>query len=433
MPARRYRPPALTLDWPGRWEGEPGAPADLTCFSRSPAAACPSLPPDNRLLFADNLGAMLALLGSHAGRIDLIYADPPFLTERTYPVRVGAGEDSRRPATWRTEHGFADRWAGLPGYLSMLEPRLLAMYHLLAPTGTLYLHLDWHAAPYARLLLDQIFGRQSLVNEVIWAYHGPSPIRRAFNRKHDTLLVYAKSPQYYFDPDAVRVPYDPATVRTFRNSPKAGFGKVPDLERGKVPEDWWYFPVVARLHNERTGYPTQKPEALLKRVVLASCPPGGIVLDPFCGSGTSLAVACGAGRQAIGIDRSPLAFWTSYRRLLLLPEPPALSLWQDQPLPQGPRPIASLGESPQGGHVDLLGLRGGGRHAFPDDVVLWEASWQPAGSAVPSRFAHSRRWRSPDLPLRIAGIPAGTQHVEVRIVTLQGESGEASALVERRR
>ena len=430
MPGRRSRPSEPTLDWQGRWEAEPGAPTDLTCFSRSSAAARTHCLPDNRLLFSDNLGAMLALLGSHEGRIDLIYADPPFFTDRTYPVRVGAGEDSRHPDTWRTEHGFADRWEGLPDYLSMLEPRLLAMYHLLAPTGTLYLHLDWHAAPYARILLDQIFGREALLNEVIWAYHGPSPIRRAFNRKHDTILVYAKTPHYYFDPDAVRVPYDPTTVRTFRSSPRAGFGKVPDLERGKVPEDWWYFPVVARLHNERTGYPTQKPEALLKRIVLASCPPGGIVLDPFCGSGTALAVASRSGRQAIGVDRSPLAFWTSYRRLLLLPEPPALSLWQDRPLPQGPQPIARLGTSQEGTHVDLLGLRGGGGHAFPDEVVLWEACWQSTGCAAPTRIAHPRRWRSPDLPLRIASIPAGTQQVEVRIVTMRGEAGEAAALTD---
>jgi DNA modification methylase len=427
MAVRRSRPSAPVLDWPGRWEAGAHAPSRLTCFS--PASIAPA---DNRLIYGDNLGALLTLLESHEGRIDLIYADPPFLTDRSYPVRVGVGEDSRKPATWRTVKGFTDRWSGLPEYLSMLEPRLLAMYHLLAPTGTLYLHLDWHAAAYARLLLDQIFGREALLNEIIWAYHGPSPIRRAFNRKHDTLLVYARSPHYHFDPDAVRVPYDPTTLRTFRSSPHAGFGKVPNLERGKVPEDWWYFPVVARLHGERTGYPTQKPEALLERIVRASCPAGGIVLDPFCGSGTALTVACRTGRQAIGIDRSPLAFWTSYRRLSLLSQPPAISLWQDRPLPTGPKPIARLGSSGGKRVVDLVGLQGDGRLGFPGQVALWEAFWETRRAATPARIVQPRPWRAPDLPLRISGIADGAQRVMVRVVTLGGSVAEAGAIPERR-
>jgi adenine specific DNA methylase Mod len=176
------------------------------------------------------------------------------------------------------------------------------MHRLLAPTGTLYLHLDWHADHYARLLLDEIFGPERLLNEIVWVYHGPSPIRTAFNRKHDTILSYTKGAKYTFNVDAVRKPYNPNTVKTFESSPKAGFGKVPDLERGKVPEDWWYFPVVARLHRERTGYPTQKPEALLERILLASSNPGDLVADFFCGSGTAVAVAARLGRRFIAAD-----------------------------------------------------------------------------------------------------------------------------------
>ncbi len=172
------------------------------------------------------------------------------------------------------------------------------MHRLLTPDGTLYLHLDWHANSYARLLLDEIFGSDQMLNEIVWTYHGPSPIRTAFNRKHDTILAYVKGHDYTFNADAVREPYNPSTVQTFKASPKAGFGKVPNLERGKVPEDWWYFPVVARLHNERTGYPTQKPESLLDRIILASSNPGDIVADFFCGSGTTPAV-CRTARSKV--------------------------------------------------------------------------------------------------------------------------------------
>ncbi len=274
----------------------------------------PDTPAEDQLILGDNLAVMSALLPDYEGRIDLIYADPPFFTNRRYPVRVGRGEDSRRPQEWQLADGYADHWPNIEAYLDMLFPRLQLMHRLLAPHGTLYLHLDWHADHYARLLLDEIFGPDRLLNEIIWVYHGPSPIRSAFNRKHDTILVYTKSPTYTFNVDAVRVPYNPKTVKTFKSSPKAGFGKVPDLERGKVPEDWWYFPVVARLHSERTGYPTQKPEALLERIILASSNPGDLVADFFCGAGTASLVAARSGRRFIASDLSWRAVHTARTR-----------------------------------------------------------------------------------------------------------------------
>jgi len=276
----------------------------------------PDAAPSDRLFLGDNLAVMASLLPEYEGRIDLIYADPPFFTNRHYRARVGRGEDSRKPQEWQMAEGYPDHWEDLEAYLDMLYPRLALMHRLLSPTGTLYLHLDWHADAYARLLLDEIFGADRLLNEIIWTYHGPSPIRTAFNRKHDTILVYTKSENYTFNVDAVRQPYDPVTVKTFASSPKAGFGKVPNLERGKVPEDWWYFPVVARLHNERTGYPTQKPEALLARIILASSNPGEQVADFFCGSGTAAVVAARTGRRFIAVDGAWRAIHTTYTRLV---------------------------------------------------------------------------------------------------------------------
>jgi site-specific DNA-methyltransferase (adenine-specific) len=275
--------------------------------------------PGNRLILGDNLPVMAALLPDYEGRINLIYADPPFFSNRKYSTRIGRGEDSRKPEEWALAEGYQDSWPNLDAYLDFLYQRFALMYRLLAPNGSFYLHLDWHANSYARILLDEIFGADHLLNEIIWTYHGPSPIRRAFNRKHDTILAYVKGGDYTFNADAVREPYNPSTVLTFKASPKAGFGKVPDLERGKVPEDWWYFPVVARLHSQRTGYPTQKPEGLLERIILASSNPGDLVADFFCGSGTTPAVAARLGRKFIASDITFRALHTTRLRLSSLP------------------------------------------------------------------------------------------------------------------
>jgi DNA modification methylase len=264
---------------------------------------------------------MSALLPEYEGRVNLIYADPPFFTNRKFSARIGRGEDSRKPDKWQLADGYHDDWHDLDAYLDFLYQRLALMYRLLSPNGTLYLHLDWHADAYARLILDELFGPDNFLNEIIWAYHGPSPIKRAFNRKHDTILVFVKGKDYTFNADAVREPYNQSTINTFKSSPRAGFGKVPDLERGKVPEDWWYFPVVARLHNERTGYPTQKPQALLERVILASSNPGDLVADFFSGSGTTLTAAARLGRNFLASDQMWRAIHTTQTRLSTLQTP----------------------------------------------------------------------------------------------------------------
>ncbi len=262
---------------------------------------------------------MSALLATHENKIDLVYIDPPFFTNRKFSARIGRGEDSRKPEEWVLGEGYEDSWQTLDSYLDFLYQRLTLIHRLLAPNGSLYLHLDWHANSYARILLDEIFGSENFLNEIIWTYHGPSPIRRAFNRKHDSILLYVKGSDYTFNADAVPAPYHPSTVQTFRSSRKAGFGKVPNLARGKVPEDWWYFPVTARLHNQRTGYPTQKPESLLQRIILASSNPGDLVADFFCGSGTTPSVAARNGRHFIASDIALRAVQTTRQRLSALP------------------------------------------------------------------------------------------------------------------
>jgi DNA modification methylase len=342
------------------------------------------------LIWGDNLAAMSALLPEFEGRIQLIYSDPPFFTNRRYPVRIGRGEDSRRPENWQLAEGYADHWNDLDAYLNMLYTRLVLMHRLLTPSGSLYLHLDWHANAYARLLLDEIFGSERFLNEIIWVYHGPSPIRRAFNRKHDTILVYTKGDTYKFNVDAVRTPYNSNTVKTFAASPKAGFGKMPDLQRGKVPEDWWYFPVVARLHSERTGYPTQKPEALLERIILAASDPDDIVADFFCGSGTAPVVAARLGRRYLAGDVTWRAIHTARSRLVAESTPPftfkIAHLQSESSSPNAPDIPGQMQKAenyklstPAPGHMPIHSLHRTGDQlricldpAFAADLDFWE-------------------------------------------------------------
>jgi DNA modification methylase len=352
---------------------------------------------------------MAALLPEYEGRLNLIYADPPFFTNRKYPARIGRGEDSRRPAEWKLAEGYPDFWPDLDSYLDFLHPRLSLMYRLLAPNGTLYLHLDWHADAYARLLLDELFGADHFLNEIIWTYHGPSPIRSAFNRKHDTILAYVKGEDYTFNADAVRQPYNPATVQTFKASPKAGFGKMPDLDRGKVPEDWWYFPVVARLHSERTGYPTQKPEALLERIILASSNPGDWVADFFCGAGTAPVMASATGRKFISVDHVFRAVHTTRRRLCARASDPfSLERQSDLPFPITNTMDAELEVS--GDSV---------RISRAPDIDFWEVDPAWNGLTFMSAAQAQRPIRNGDVPCALK-IKTG-RSICVRLVTAQGE------------
>lgn len=305
--------------------------ADLRTEQPDPAPVPVALPwlnaqsPTQAELFCGDNLAVARWLYTHDLRFRLIYLDPPFASGKRYGARVNGAKGVQSQAI----HAYADD-DDFDSYLRWLESRLVVARDLLTDDGTLYVHLDWHAVHYAKVMLDRLFGRERFLNEIIWCYHGPSPITSAFKRKHDTILVYTKSRSYYFNADAVRVPYDESTVRTFRSSPRAGFGKVPDLQRGKVPEDWWYFPVVARLHRERVGYETQKPEALLRRIILASSETGDRILDLFGGSGTTGVVGAQLGRQPILCDRNPVAVEKTLLRLRRVEPEPNIRLWRYQ-------------------------------------------------------------------------------------------------------
>lgn len=402
-----------SLNWPGKKQVDP-SPAELKteAIIYPQGSGYPDVQPENRLILGDNLPIMAALLPKYENRINLIYADPPFFTNKKYAARIGRGEDSRKPDEWQLAEGYRDHWQDLNAYLDFLYQRLALMVRLLAPNGSLYLHLDWHADSYARLLLDELLGAENMINEIIWTYHGPSPIRRAFNRKHDTILMYAKGKDYIFNVDDVREPYNPNTVKTFDSSPKAGFGKVPDLERGKVPEDWWYFPVVARLHKERTGYPTQKPEALIERIIKASSNPGDLVADFFCGSGTTPFVAARLGRKFISSDATFRALHTTRGRLTLLDAP--FTLERDAASPFTLEPGHGKVEQEDG----LLRLE------TPLVLDYWDVDPSWDGKTFRSAAQALRPTRTGEAPLELK-IKVGGK-VCIRLVTVQGQQYQLS-------
>lgn len=429
MKRQRRRVPFARLEWNGRSEHQPTGSSLQLEVETFPQGNDQTPGFAGQLIRGDNLAVMAALMTDWEGKIDLMYADPPFLTGKAYAARIGRGEDSRLPSEWRTVDGYRDTWRDGAEYLDMLYPRLQLMHKLLSSSGTLYLHLDWHASAYARVLLDEIFGPNRLLNEIVWVYHGPSPIRTAFKRKHDTILVYTKSKQYTFNADAVRVQYNPATLKTFASSPKAGFGKVPNLERGKVPEDWWYFPVVARLHKERSGYPTQKPEALLERIILASSNEGDVVADFFCGSGTTAVVSARLGRRWLACDCSPLAIHTTYRRLLLEKSPKSFTMWKTDDISSELSLIPKISPAQTGTQVVItlegLQINGSVNDPFPENLDLWEVDWDYDGNIFRSRSQAVRQWREENVKLSLAHTldPQEPHSLCVRAIDTQGRAG----------
>jgi site-specific DNA-methyltransferase (adenine-specific) len=261
--------------------------------------------------YGDNLAILPALPDAS---FDLIYIDPPFNTGRVQSRRRMAV--SRDPAGDRTGFGgqryrtirlgtrsFADSYTD---YLAFLEPRLEHAHRLLAPTGSFFLHLDYREVHYSKVLLDAIFGRASFMNEIIWAYDYGARATRRWSPKHDTILWYARDPlRYTYRSDAIdRIPYlAPGLVGPEK------------ARRGKTPTDTWWNTIVSPTGREKTGYPTQKPLAIVNRIVAVHSHPGDRVLDFFAGSGTVGESAARLGRSAVLIDNNPQALAIMAARL----------------------------------------------------------------------------------------------------------------------
>ena len=263
----------------------------------------PRHPVVDEILLGDNL----SLLGLFAAEtFQLIYIDPPFNTGKsqtrktlqTVPDGDGdrTGFQGRRYKTRLLEQSsYRDSFED---YLAFLTPRLQEAHRLLRGDGTLYFHIDYREAHYCKLLLDEIFGRESFLNELIWAYDYGARAKRRWPAKHDTILVYVKDPTAYFF-DSAEVDREPYMAPGLVTPEKAA--------RGKLPTDVWWHTIVPTTGHEKTGYPTQKPEGILRRMVQASTRPGDWCLDFFAGSGTLGAVAAQLGRRYVLIDSNPEA------------------------------------------------------------------------------------------------------------------------------
>ena len=275
--------------------------------------------PASTIYFGDNLPILQSL---PTASVDLIYIDPPFNTGKVQGrTQIKTVRAPNRAAGDRT--GFAgQRYETIKigqksypdlfdDYLGFLQPRLVEACRLLAPRGSLYFHIDYREVHYCKVLLDGIFGRDHFLNEVIWAYDYGARTRKKWPPKHDNILVYVKDPdRYTFNVDAIdRIPYM-----------APGLVGPEKAARGKLPTDTWWSTIVPTNSREKTGYPNQKPAAILRRIVAASSSPGEHVLDFFAGSGTTGAVCLELGRRFTLIDNNPQALEVMARRFAGQPE-----------------------------------------------------------------------------------------------------------------
>ena len=268
----------------------------------------------NRVILGDNLPVLQTL---PAESVELIYIDPPFNTGKIQSrvqlktVRDDNGDRNgfkgeRYKTTRVGQRAFADTFESPEAFLEFLDPRLREARRLLTPNGSLYFHIDYREAHYCKILLDEIFGRRSFLNEIIWAYDYGARTTKKWPPKHDNILFYAKNADdYVFNTDEVeRIPYM-----------APGLVGPEKAARGKLPTDTWWHTIVSPTGKEKTGYPTQKPLGILKRIIQASSRPGDTVLDFFAGSGTTGEAAHRLGRKFILVDNNPEAFAVMRSRL----------------------------------------------------------------------------------------------------------------------
>jgi len=272
--------------------------------------------PNGRIFRADNLLLMKFLIDNgYRESFDLIYIDPPYLSSSAYNSTVKIKETANNTSDYVSRPVFLDHGTdGMEEYLNHIYPRLKMMKELLSVKGSLFVHLDWHISHYVKILLDEIFSSANFINEIVWCYGGGSGSKRHFHRKHDMILWYGKDKEYIFHPQ-----YRPYTAGTLeRGLTRVKGDKYQLHQEGALMQDWWtdINKILSPTAAENLKFPTQKPEALLKRIILAASNQGSLVADFYAGSGTMASVSQELGRRWIICDESPIAIQTSLERLI---------------------------------------------------------------------------------------------------------------------
>lgn len=269
----------------------------------------------NRIYWGDNLQVMSHLLMEFKGKVDLVYIDPPFNSRSSYKKTISLrGKNGRRDLRAFEEKQYTDTWTHIE-YIQFIYERLVLIRELLSEHGALYVHCDYRVNWMIRAACEEIFGQGNMINEIIWHYTGGGRSKNYFSRKHDSILAYRKTDKYIFNRDAVRVPYKKTSGYAKRGIIGRSGKKYMPNPLGALQDDVWDIPIINPLAKERLAYPTQKPEALLERIIKISTNPGSIVLDCFMGSGTTQAVAMKLGRRFIGSDINAGAIHTAASRL----------------------------------------------------------------------------------------------------------------------
>lgn len=282
----------------------------------------------NKIFWGDNLQVMSHLLKDYRGKIDLIYIDPPFDSKADYKKQIKLkGKLVENDQSTFEEKQYGDIWTN-DEYLQFMYERLTLIRQLLSDEGSIYLHCDWHKSHHLRMIMDEVFGPECFRNEIAWCYQGTGKTLKQYKKKHDTLLFYSKTGDWTFNARAVGIPFGDKQKSKFSGHDENGYYKEYTHANGQtfrkyledddfLPlNDWWSDVYVIQDHSQRVGYPTQKPEALLERIIKASSNPGDIVFDCFMGSGTTQAVAMKLGRRFIGADINLGAIQTTTKRLI---------------------------------------------------------------------------------------------------------------------
>lgn len=305
---------------------------------------------DNKLILSSLKNGPLREEIEKNGGIKLIYIDPPFDVGADFSMKIEVGENSEeftKQANVLEELAYRDTWGkGADSFISMIYERLSLMKDLLADDGSIYVHCDWRVSGYMRLVMDEVFGENCFQNEIVWCYREAINSKIRWNRKHDTILYYSKSNKYIFNYTDVLQPHSESTTKKYKYQDENGKYRLmgrgivgspiqsardvdphwekthPELvyrhyqKEGTLPIDWWPIDAINQAAKERLGYPTQKPEVLIEKIIKASSNKGDIVCDFFCGSGTTLAVAEKLGRKWIGSDLGKFGIHTTRKRLI---------------------------------------------------------------------------------------------------------------------